>query len=77
MELGEVGHWDSGKSWRWFLVLIAAGARGAVGRRILAKMVLGMRARMGLVECLAKGCRARQRYSWVKDGCWRSGCEQE
>jgi hypothetical protein len=51
--------------------------QGAVGRRILAKIVLGMRVRMGLVECLAKGCRARQRYFWVKEGCWRSVSEQE
>jgi hypothetical protein len=51
--------------------------QGAVGRRILATIVLGMRVRMGLVECLAKGCRARQRYSWVKEGCWRSVSEQE
>jgi hypothetical protein len=72
---------DSGTVLALALALVSRAdsgwCQGAVGRRILAKIVLGMRVRMGVVECLAKGCRARQRYSWVKDGCWRSVSEQE
>jgi hypothetical protein len=80
MDLGEVGHWDIGTVLALALVsgVDCGWCQGAVGRHILAtKMVLGMRARMGLVECLAKGCRVLQRYSWVKEGCWRSVSAQE
>jgi hypothetical protein len=51
MDLGEAGHWESGTVLALALVsgTDCGWCRGVVGRRILAKMVLGMRARMGLV----------------------------
>jgi hypothetical protein len=45
MDLGEAGHWDTGTlgqswRWRWFLVLIAAGARGQLVGVFLLKWSL-------------------------------------